>query len=67
MDLGLIDYKALLAISGCSQRDSLVRWLNREGIPYLCDRKGRPQVQEKRIRDKFKLDGGSAGGESLEW
>ena len=67
MDLGLIDYEALKSISGCSQRDSLVRWLDREGIPYLCDRKGRPQVQEKRIRDKFKIDGDSAGGESLEW
>lgn len=38
-------HSELLEFAGVKQVDSLMRWLDKQSIPYLVDAKGRPKVK----------------------
>ena len=38
-------HSELLEFAGTKQVDSLMRWLDKQSIPYLVDAKGRPKVK----------------------
>lgn len=42
---GFFTHEELLKFAGTKQKDSLERWLIREGIPYIRDAFGRPKVR----------------------
>ena len=52
-----IDYKELLQIADSQQKDGLIRWLQRSGIPYLIDAKGKPRVLKSEIADRVQKKG----------
>jgi len=47
------DYDELLAFSGTKQKDSLMRWLDRQGIPYMLDARDRPKVKYASIESRY--------------
>jgi hypothetical protein len=52
-----IEYRELLQIADSQQRDGLIRWLDREDIPYLIDAKGKPRVLKSEIADRVQKKG----------
>ena len=53
MDLKRIPYDELLEFANTKQVDSLMRWLDREGIPYLVDSRGKPAVLLSSIANRY--------------
>ena len=47
-----IPYTDLLEFADTKQVDSLIRWLEREGIPYLLDSRNKPAVLWSSIQSR---------------
>jgi hypothetical protein len=54
MDNGaFFEHKELMAFAGVKQKDALMRWLDRQSIPYLVDAKGNPKVKYASIESRY--------------
>lgn len=46
-------YDELLDFAGVKQKDALMRWLDRQSIPYLVDAAGRPKVKYASVEKHY--------------
>lgn len=46
-------HSELLEFAGVNRVDSLMRWLDNQGIPYLVDAKGRPKVKYASVEKHY--------------
>jgi len=53
MDLKRIPYDELLEFANTKQVDSLKRWLDRQGIPFMLDSRGKPAVLWASIANRY--------------